>query len=776
MDNQMKLPHSITIEEDNSSSTLGFGELFALALGFLRRRYLIMSTCLLLSFICAGAYLLVTPPTFTATAMMLIDTRPSEALQSSSGQSGSTAVDPAWLESQIAILKSQSVASYVVKQLKLDEDPAFTATDPGFIDQLIHFVASHIGPDLRKSLDLAPPSVSSPMTKEQRLNHAIGAYLEGIQIRRASSSYIVQIDFRSRHPTQAVNIANAIVDAYASDQLTAKFQANRRATDWLKERLDTLRSQASKAERAVIEYKAKHNIVSDRNGSMNEQQLASLNAQLNTARARTADVKARLDRIESVLRANEFDAKLNETVSDTLNNSIINGLRVQYLTLSNRETAWAAKYGKSHSAVVNLRNQMREIRRSILDEMRRISETYKSELAVAEDTQQNLEKQQEALLLNKQGLSRSEIELRSLESTAQSYRKIYDDFLGRYTEADQRKSLPVTEARLISPAFVQKTHPKLSYVWMIAIVVGGMLGVGFGTLRELFDQSFRTVQQVQSALGIECLAMIPLLKQRQLRTFSGRRLLTHGGGGSRHILEAEGTKALRGAVATSTSPFAEAIRSIRMSVDASNRSKKCKIIGITSCIPHEGKSTVALSVAQLIAQTDERTLLVDFDFRNPSLSRTLAPEAKIGLIDIFKQDNTCTIADTIWTDPTTTVGFLPTVAHRNSPALADTLLSSTVDSFFETIRERYDYVIVDLPPLAPMADVRACARFVDAYVLVIEWGSTKVDIVKRGLSGVSARGVRENIVGAVLNKVDADAIGKYDRTAKYYYDNYGYAA
>jgi len=245
MSRQMNMPHSITSEEDDPSSTLGFRALIAFALGFLRRRYLIVSTFLLLSLTCAGYYLLVTPPTFTATAMMLIDTRPSEALRSSSGLSGGTAVDAAWIESQIGILKSQSVASYVVKQLKLDEDLVFVAPDVGPLDQLLQFVSSHLYPDLRKSLNLdnARPALEAT-TKAQRLNRAIGAYLEGIQVRRVAPSYIVQIDFRSRHPAQAAKIANALADAYASEQLTAKFQANRRATDWLRERLDTLRPSA----------------------------------------------------------------------------------------------------------------------------------------------------------------------------------------------------------------------------------------------------------------------------------------------------------------------------------------------------------------------------------------------------------------------------------------------------------------------------------------------------------------------------------------------------
>ena len=779
---QINMPRDLPDNQNDDANALSFRALLDLGIGFLRRRYVIVSISILLSLAGGALYLLLTPPTYTASASMIIDTRASEALQSSSAASGGTMVDPAWLESQIGILKSQSVAAYVVKRLKLDSQPAFYAPDPEPIDRLLTITFEYLGLDVRRLLQqhfgLELNSPDHPTGSEDaRYRAAVGTYLHGLQVRRVGSSYIVQIDFQSGDPQLAAKVADSLPDAYASEQLNAKFEASRRATDWLKERLDTLRTQAATAEQAVIEYKAKNNIVSAGDKPINEQQIVELNSQLNAAHTRSADTKARLDRIEAVLRSNENDSTINETVSDTLNSSIINSLRTQYLALVNRDAAWSVKYGRNHSAVVNLRNQMREIRRSILDELRRIAETHKSEYVIAENRQRELEKQLAALLLKKQSLSRSEVELRSLESTAQSYRKIYDDFLGRYTEADQRKTLPLTEARLISPAFAYKSHPKTSYVWMVALVIGGMLGIGFGALREVFDHSFRTAQQVEQALGVDCLAMIPLLKTKQLRALGNQRLLSLGSGGTRQISNSGGLNVLRTAVGDSLSPFAEAIRSIRMTVDANShnkRDRRAKIVGITSCSPNEGKSTVALSVAQLIAQSGNRVILLDLDFRNPTLSRILSPKADLGLFEALKPSEPCALADVVWTDPTTQMAFLPVVARRDSPALADVFIASRVDSFFEELGSSFDYVVADFPPLAPMADVRASSRYIDAYLLVVEWGRTKIDTVQRSLRSSGARGVREKIAGCVLNKVDTDVLGKYDRSAKHYYDTYGY--
>ena len=182
-------------------------------------------------------------------------------------------LDSAWIESQIGILKSQNVAAYVVKQLRLADDPKFARPEPGLIDKLL----ARLGGE-------AP----EPKSEAERSAAAIGAVMSGLDVRRVGQSYMMRIDFRSHNPEQAAKIANAMIDAYIFDQLNAKYQANRRAGDWLQERLQTLREQAAAAERAVIEFKAKNNIVSTGGTLMNEKQLSDMSGALATARAHTS--------------------------------------------------------------------------------------------------------------------------------------------------------------------------------------------------------------------------------------------------------------------------------------------------------------------------------------------------------------------------------------------------------------------------------------------------------------------------------------------------------
>src|SRR5262249_4514891 len=178
-------------------------------------------------------------------------------------------------------------------------------------------------------------------------------------------------------------IANAMIDAYIFDQLNAKYQSNRRASDWLQERLQALREQAAAAERAVIDYKAKNNIVGPAGGALlNDKELADMGGGLVSARVQASDLQIRLERIQAVRKAYQQEmpnsGEQDEIVSEAMGSGIITRLRNQYLDLVNREANWSVRYGKNHNAVANLRNQIRDVRRSIGDELGRIEESIKS--------------------------------------------------------------------------------------------------------------------------------------------------------------------------------------------------------------------------------------------------------------------------------------------------------------------------------------------------------------------------------------------------------------
>ena len=576
---------------------------------------------------------------------------------------------------------------------------------------------------------------------------------------------MLEINFRSNNPEQAIKVVDALINAYLFHQLNVMYQANRRAGNWMEERLQALREQAATAERAVIEFKAKNNIVAAGGGTlMSESELSEISGELASTRSHASDVKARLERIEAVRQSYQQDqpaSAADESVIEALNNSIITKFRMQYLDLVTREGEFSERYGKNHSATVNLRREIRDVRRSIGDELGRIAETYRSELEIAKKRQDEAEKRLGALVSQSTKTNQAQVTLFSLEAAAQSYRKLYDSFLRQHTEAVQQQSLPVSDAQEVSPASIIKADSRSSrfVVFGMIIFAGGILGVGFGVLQDLMDRGFRTREHVQFALETECVALVPRLLDGRSNKVSWRT-----------IVEAP------------SSTYAEAIRSIKLTLDLDLKSENLdpnlksektsgNVIGLTSCLPKEGKSTIAAAMARLIAKSGTRVILVDCDVRNPSLTRALAPDAKTGVLELI--DGKVDLADAVLIDSTTKMAFLPTVANPDLPNSAELLASGGAKSLFTALQMKYDYVIVDLAPLTAGFDVRASSRLIDSYLLVIEWGSTKMEAVQHAVRNASI--VQENIIGAVLNKVDMAVMDLYDSYGanNYYYGRGG---
>jgi len=795
----------MSVSAPEFTETASISEYLNFAIGFLRRRYLIIAICVLLSAAVGALFLYAASPMYTASATMMIETHKDSVLTGVAD----LPPDAPWIESQIEILKSQDVAAYVVKQLHLADDSQFPQSSAGLWEKLLN------------RLGWGP---RAPASDAERTAIATGVLMQQLGIRRIGPSYLIQISFHSHNQEQAIKIANAMIDGYIFDQLNAKYLANRRASDWLQERLQALREQTATAERAVIEFKAKNNMVSASGGSlMNEKQLSEATSQLAGTRDRVSDLKARINRIDAIRQAYQKDQPTgaDETISDELSNPIIGGLRSKYLDLVNREAEWSVKYGANHIAVVNLRNQIRDIRKSIYDELGRIQESYRSDYQIATQRQEEMEKALAGLVSQSQDTNQAQVTLFSLEAAAKSYRKLYDDFLQRHTEAVQQQSYPISDARSVSSAFAYKTYPQPSLVWLTAICAGGMLGVGFGALREFLGHGFRTREQVRSGIAIECLALVPLLEEAK----KSRRLLQPIGAASWFLprpsspqkaftveeanvasrtSKADITTRVNGAVAPRTltgapaaprtvradrdisrivrsdrkilwaavdaplSHYADAIRSIKMTVDLDSKAsatRTTRIIGLTSCLPGEGKTTVATGVATLIAQSGARVVLIDGDIRNPSLTRALAPNASVGLLDVIA--GRASFAEAVWNDPATNMTFLPMVVNSRLANPADLLTSDAAQALLGTLRIRYDYVIVDLAPLVSTVDIQATSRLIESYILVINWGQTKPDMVRYALRNVP--GVQENIIGAVLNKVDMDALPHYDSYGAHYY-------
>jgi succinoglycan biosynthesis transport protein ExoP len=741
---------------------LSHAELLNISTGFLQRQYPVIVFTLLVMMALAAIYVLSAQPKYTAQAKLLIDTRKVQLFQQQSVL-GDIPPDPASVDSQVEILMSENVARAVIKELHLTEDPEFMSPRVDLVSAI-----KGIPSAIMASISSLFASSGGQPSEYDPTQGAIARLHSDLTIGRVGLTYVISINFRAPDPKRAAQIANAVADAYIVDQLEAKYQATRRAGVWMQDRMRELREQATSAERAVVGFKTKNNIVDAGGRLMNDQQLAELNSSLVQGRAQTAEAKAKLERIEEVLRMGVEVP--DATVTDTLKNEVINKLRSQYLDFSRREAEFSVKYGSGHLAVVNLRTQMREIRKVIVDELRRIAQTYRSDYEIAKAREESLTKSLAEIVSVSQTTNQAQIALRELESSAQSYRALHDNFLQRYMESVQQQSFPISEARLITTATppTSPTSPRTKLVLMLGAAGGIIVGFGLGMLREIADRAFRTSEQVASILHTDCIAVLPKIKGPV--TFRSHEPRADYGDLDHRIIKRD--QGLFWAVIDSPfSRFAESMREIRVAADLREPIKASKVLGITSSLPNEGKSTIAMALAQSIAQVGGRVILLDADLRNPGLSRKLSPQSKVGLLEVLA--NQVEIEDAVCFDPDTHLEFLPAVVTERMAHSSQVLASEATKFLIERLRQSYDYIIVDLSPLAPVVDVRAMTHLVDSFVFVIEWGRTKIDVVEHALG--LAQGVYDNLLGVVLNKADIRLLGRYESHRRDYFHNRYYA-
>ncbi|MCK1675305.1 polysaccharide biosynthesis tyrosine autokinase [Bradyrhizobium sp. 150] len=704
----------------------------------------IVSACVIV----AVLYLFTAAAQFTSTASMVIDTRKVQLFQQQSVL-GDIAVDSATVETQVEILKSENISLAVIRDLHLIDDPEFTGSGGGVLGALLGFVGGLF----------SDQHASSEFEQTRR---ALGVFERNRTVKRLGLTYVMEIGYTSRDSAKAARVANAIADAYIVDQLEAKYQATRRASVWLQDRIKELRTQASAAQKAVVDFKTANNIIATGKGLINEQQLAEVNSQLIMAHAATAETKARLDRLNDIFKQEIPDA----SVADALKNDTIVKLRGQYVDMASKESIWAMKYGSDHLAAVNLRRQMAEIKKNILDELKRIQESYKSDYDIALTREESIKGSLANVVSESQLTNQAQVQLRELESTAQSYQAMYDNFLQRYMESVQQQSFPITEARVISAASMPlvKSYPKSLIVLAVSLLGGLMLAFGAAVTREFMDRVFRTTGQVEDVLGANCIAILPALGAAAApglgeKMWSGK--LTSKGNPQPDLL--------RYVVDNPLSRFAEAVRSVKVAIDLNSIVRENRVLATTSTLPNEGKSTLSTNLAQLMAHGGARVILVDADLRNPSLSRALVPDARIGLVDVVAQK--VQLEDALFVDPETKLSILPAGTTSKLLHTNEILASKAMHALVIQLRSKFDYVVLDMPPMAPVVDVRVTSSFVDSYVFVVEWGRTKTDVVRHNLRG--APEIHDKLLGVVLNKADTKALARYESYhGRYYYQKY----
>jgi polysaccharide biosynthesis transport protein len=736
-------PYGPAPDEESAS---GLGSLLQIRYFMGRQwRLILLVTCL--AIVVGAAYVAISPFRYTAQADMIIDTKRVTWTQSEMASENRT-VEDAQVESEMETTKSEKVAAAVIRRLNLTEDPEFVGVGWGLRRRIFTFFK------LTGGMEQEP-------SKEELKRRALSTLKANLRVTRLGRSYLQQISYTSLDRDKAAGIANEFADAYIEDQLQAKFDGTKRASAWLEQRIGELRQQASDAYRDVQDFKSQNSIIIGVDGKLaSEVELDQLGIALAKARADTSQAKAKLDRITRVLEQRSDKESLNipdPVVTDALSNPVITKLRQQFLDDQNKESEWSARYGSEHLAARNLRAEMAALQRAIWDEISRIAESYKSELQITKSQEEAIDKRMIEVFQKSGSTRQSQVRLRELETAASSYRGIYETFLSRFTQSVQQQSFPSTEARIVTLASPPSSpsSPKIALTLALAAVCGLGLGLMSAFAREQMNRQIHTRAELEALLGTNCLAVLPAFPVP--KTAIGKARTSQGSSAFRQITE--------------VAPFsatAEALRYIKVAIDLHPTGGK--LIGIVSALPGEGKTTVSSSLAAFVAKNGARTLLVDADLRNPSMTRSLGYTGAPGLINMVADKSD--FCDLVIMDSKFKFDFLPSSTQIKPTNSSDILTSPAMKEMLKAAKGEYDYVIVDLPPILPVVDVRAAAHLFDAFVLVVEWGSTSTDEILKAVNTSTI--VCERLLGTVLNKADEAVMRRFegysDRRYGYYTD------
>ena len=707
------------------------------ALNFVWRRWAFIVGVTALAFLLGAIYVTRQTPLYTATAQLLLDPRKEKAAGPDSVFTD-TALDLFVVENQMAIIRSTALLSRVVEKERLVADAEFGATaqasalPSGTPSAVPPKRAGDAGAD-----SFGPENMSPAMTAATEM-------LKGsVTATRAGLASVINVSFTSDNADKSARIANAVADAYVVDKLDARFEAAKRASSWLNDRLVELRQQLRDSEEAVAKFRSDNNLVQAAPGAtLNQDQMAQLNARLVTARSETAEKKARLDLLKRV----ESQGGNIGSIADIMNSSFIAELRRQENDESRQEAELLARYTGSHPLVVNIRAQLADIRRNIDVEVHRLAGDVKNEYDLAVARQAAVEKTLREVTGQTDLDASKAISLRELERTASVNKSLFEDFLQRARVTQEQSTFEARDARIITPALPPgaPSSPKRTQIMVTSLLLGLMAGVGGAYLLEILNAGFTTPRQVEDMLELPLLASLA-----KMDPASGGR-----GGAPLSLPEYPLAKPL--------ARFSESVRSLRSAIQMSDVDSPPKILQITSTVPNEGKTTIALMIAASAAHSGQRVLVIDCDLRRPSASNVLGLEKAAGLVEYLTGE--ADLQKVLIFSEKLRIWVLPAGGKtQNQP---DLLASERMKALIAATRPKYDLVLIDTPPMGPVVDPLIVSNLVDKVIYVVRWASTAREMVQHSIQKVSGH---KKVAGVVFNHVVESHAQKYGKYAYSYY-------
>jgi succinoglycan biosynthesis transport protein ExoP len=672
-------------------------------------------------------------PKYTATASIILDPRKEQVTNVTQVLSGLPAESNV-VDTEVEVLRSRQLANRVVAKLKLDQDPEFNAAlrPPGLKRRVLGMITG------RKD-------TKTPTASDRALQHelVINAVENGFKVSRSGLTYVINASFTSEEPAKAALIANTFADRYMLAQYEAKFDATKQANDWLNEQLGGLRDQVQEAEAAVEQYRSANGLLSASGATLTEQEISSYNQADSTARAQVAEAEAAL----STARQQLARGSTGEDVGEALDSPVIQDLRKKRADLTARMADVQVRYGPRHPDTIKVQTELTDINSQIQSEIQRIVSNLEARVQVSRNRAGSIRGD----LSNARGVlvsnNTASVRLRELERHADAVRSLYESFLKRFTETSSGSSVAQTDARVISKAEIPTgaSSPNLALNLAIGLMLGAIAGAFAAYIAEYMTAGLSTADEVERELEAPYLGFIPLLAS---------------------VARNKTATPIDYIVDDPLSVYAEAFRNLRAAIDESRTDLRVKVIAITSSLPGEGKTTTAIALGRSLANASENVVIVDCDLRRRGVSKVLKMDAEVGLVEVL--NGSAKLEEALKVDSS---GVMILPASRTGMPVKGQFNGSAVDDLFAELRERFDYVLIDTPPVLAVADARILAPRADAVVFLAQWRKTPEKAIRTALKVLAGSGAY--LSGVALTQMDLKQQSRFGYgDPSYYYGDY----
>ncbi len=704
----------------------------------LRRRKQIILTSVIVVFLLGGLYCALKTRRYEAVADLAINPEGSDALDmgdiTASLGGGGLGFDQK-LETQVRILKSDSLAWTVLGALRLDKQPAF-AGQRKFV-----FFGRYSVPDAPEDVELTGP---------QRRNELLARFRGALTVQTISRTQAVEITFRNADAKLAREIVNHLVSAYTQRTFMTRYNDTMNASDWLSGQLVQLKSTIQESQARLSQLQKKTGIFgTDENDNLVLSRLNDLSKELTDAEA---------DRILKEAKYRVAQSGNPELLGIIVPDSVLPVLRGQQADLKTQLAQANSEYGPKYPKVIQLKNQLAEVEQSLQTEIADIQERFRTDYEVSAGAERQLQSAFQGQKQQAYNMSEGLDQYGILKREVESGNDLYEDLLKKLKEAGVVASLKAATVDVIDPATLptKPVEPNTSLVLALSLLLGLGAGIACTFIAESLDNLIRSPEEVEILTGAPLFGMIPHIKGMVPHSEPGR-LKTSGDEGSSPW---DGSK--QGSLVTVLRPNSQAsegFRSLRTALLLASAGTPPRTVLIASALPGEGKTTVSMNIAAALTQRSARVLLVDADLRRGVLAERLEMGKNPGLSGSLT--GAANWRDVVEALPNAANLFVLQAGPR-PPNSAELLGSVQMHELLEQWKSEYDHVIIDSAPCLVVTDAVLVAQKTDVVLLVSRLAVTPRRALQRASELLQSGNGR--LTGIVVNDV---------RVAEHYY-GYGY--